>query len=348
MNTENPESSSQNEEKNTQNLLFHITCFVVITLAICVFFVALSNPGTSWLTALGLMILAALGCSVTGGFFGFLFGMPREFAATDNQTNGDKKENDSSGVSTRKVGQWANNNLLEVSDWLTKIVVGLTLVNLSKLLTLIGEWGQALGASSGLPPGADVVAGVSIILCTFAYGFVGSYVLTRTRLSHLLATNFLLINASLQDEVVELREGQEKLLADNTAMISMSMDLLKANLYRPKPHGFNDAIEIGKRLLDNERFSKRAKGKLYGYLACAYGQKFGYQESEESSDEELQKTADDAYEAVKKAVELRPDRKTWLRKYYDVTDPSFRDSDSDLAPFFQSEIQRDRFDKLLS
>ncbi len=121
--------------------------------------VALGAPGPA--LAAVLWSLAALG----GGFVvGFLFAVPR---GTELAANSRLK---------------VNNNLVEVSDWLTKIIVGLGLIHLSRAPSYLREAGAYVGA--GLKPGtaggpAPEQFAAGLILYFVLLGFLAGYLITR-------------------------------------------------------------------------------------------------------------------------------------------------------------------------
>ena len=84
------------------------------------------------------MLLWCVACLAVGGTVGFLFGIPRATAqpatpsAARTQDAG-KAESKLRSSDRDTEGGRPNTNLEEVSDWLTKILVGLTLVNLSTI-----------------------------------------------------------------------------------------------------------------------------------------------------------------------------------------------------------------------
>ncbi len=61
----------------------------------------------------------AFACLCAGGFVGFLFGIPR-FAPQS-----ERESAVAARAATRSGGWQSNSNLVEISDWLTKIIVGL-------------------------------------------------------------------------------------------------------------------------------------------------------------------------------------------------------------------------------
>lgn len=109
-------------------------------------------------TALGLVSSAGL----LGGFVGMLFGMPREA-----QTRGD--------VPASQARYAYNSNLLRVSDWVTTILVGLSLVSLRSIpgaLSAFADWvTPALGGGPSAGP-----FGVFVTVAAFAAMFMLLYI----------------------------------------------------------------------------------------------------------------------------------------------------------------------------
>jgi tetratricopeptide (TPR) repeat protein len=105
-----------------------------------------------------------------GFVLGFLFGIPKVL-----QSNGGSTSDTGSSDSPRlKV----NTNLEEISDWLTKILVGATLTQLVKIPSAIHTCAtfMAVGDSS-----YSAVSFAAAVLLYFAViGFLGGYLLTRT------------------------------------------------------------------------------------------------------------------------------------------------------------------------
>ena len=83
--------------------------------------------------------LVFLAASAVGAFAGFLFGLPRSRFA-DRNAAGDGPNSTAPGASA----YLANSNLIKVSDWLTTIVVGLTLVNLGAIVPAMQSFATAL------------------------------------------------------------------------------------------------------------------------------------------------------------------------------------------------------------
>jgi hypothetical protein len=90
-----------------------------------------------WL--MGLRIFAILWFGSGAAFFvgsivGFVFGVP-------------KSRPTSLSASAGSVVYHDNTNLEEVSDWLTKLIIGVGLVEINKITIFIGQCGETLGTS---------------------------------------------------------------------------------------------------------------------------------------------------------------------------------------------------------
>ena len=122
----------------------------------------------SWV-AFAILLLLALAATAAGSILGFLFGVPRY--RPDATVDGDYAP---------------NTNLEQVSDWLTKVIIGATLVQLHDLAAAIGELSAAIDKEIGDDAGSAIVAG-SVLIYSFIGGFVWSYLWTSVRLMKELA-----------------------------------------------------------------------------------------------------------------------------------------------------------------
>ncbi len=94
---------------------------------------------------------------VPGFVAGFLFAVPRV------------------GEQTATARLKINNNLVEVSDWLTKIIVGLGLIHLSRIPDYLRQAGEYVGKGLNSPP--QFAAG--LLLYFSVLGFLSGYLITR-------------------------------------------------------------------------------------------------------------------------------------------------------------------------
>lgn len=105
---------------------------------------------------------AALMC---GGFLGFLFGIPRTFQSSEGGT-----------VTETEIR--ANTNLEQISDWLTKILVGVGLTQISEVPARLGELSAWMETNLGGVPGSGAF-GIGIVIYFLICGFLIGFLWTR-------------------------------------------------------------------------------------------------------------------------------------------------------------------------
>lgn len=115
-------------------------------------------------------VLAALGAAawLAGGVLGFIFGVPRLRAATSPTA---------SAATTTFI---PNTNLEQISDWLTKIIVGAALVQLRAIADDVNALALSIGKELGTN-GAASIAGAVMVLY-FAGGFMWGYLWCSLRI----------------------------------------------------------------------------------------------------------------------------------------------------------------------
>jgi len=134
----------------------------------------------------GVGVLVAGAALLSGFLLGFIFAIPR----VDGKKGEDKIAQPAGAQAGESCEQGApsdsvqpNGNLVEISDWLTKIIVGVGLVELHSIPGKLGEWSYDL--APGLQPaygagplmGAQA-AGLAILIFFFTLGFLAGYVWT--------------------------------------------------------------------------------------------------------------------------------------------------------------------------
>lgn len=151
------------------------------------------------------LMVAAASASV-GALLGFLFGMPR--APLEPSPSNENK-----GAST-DVTYRPSNNLEQVSDWLTKILIGVGLVELTKLRGALRELGSSVATSiAGTPTGTNVVT--EVVVVTFVVlGFLVSFLWTRIYYGRLqtLADNDIInrLRGQVRQERKEKQQEREE------------------------------------------------------------------------------------------------------------------------------------------
>ncbi|MDH6578772.1 hypothetical protein [Kitasatospora sp. MAP5-34] len=149
--------------------------------------------GPDWVGVLGGGLLVAGTFTVLGGALGFLFGIPRLLTSGAAAHPADQQ-------ATSTASYAPNTNLEQVSDWLTKILLGAGLTQLGTLPHRLRQLGDALAplvGGTGSGSGGGAVGGAVGSAAGFAatsavyfavVGFLSGWLLTRLLLARALST----------------------------------------------------------------------------------------------------------------------------------------------------------------
>ena len=153
----------------------YISLYLIICLVITIFFplaalgiYCFNLPTSGWI-AYGAAAMVFAASFLIGCLLGFLFGIPR--ALSDGAEVG-------SGEQHSRLT--ANTNLEQVSDWLTKIIVGATLVQLGPLTHRFSELATSVSGIFGDPTAQNKTMAGAIILYASALGFFAAYISARS------------------------------------------------------------------------------------------------------------------------------------------------------------------------
>ncbi|MFM2088322.1 MAG: hypothetical protein RLZZ237_3191 [Pseudomonadota bacterium] len=203
-------------------------------------------------------LLWSLGFCVSGMLLGFLFGIPRTLpSGTVNVAPPETRASDGAPASSTGPGNSSNSsntiflgtptpmeinsNLVEVSDWLTKIIVGVGLIELKSLPATARSIAAFIAPSLGVdaPTGMAVVGGIMLFFSV--HGFLIGYLLTRIYLSIIIKrADSIVKNAS-----VRLESGKEIDVAELSRLQQKSLDDLQEAVTRllvAPPPGGADAV----------------------------------------------------------------------------------------------------------
>lgn len=157
--------------------------------------------------------MVALASLSVGGFFGFLFGMPRAVVASQTKEEPDKKAEQASGQvsSLNQAKTRPNTNLEEISDWLTKILVGAGLTQLNKIQTKLAELSGYVASGMG-GSGADKSLVAVEIVFFGVCGFLGAFLWVRLYMGKAIqrADEIQAVKKALQETGQKLKQTDEK------------------------------------------------------------------------------------------------------------------------------------------
>ena len=171
------QKQNKQNDKNIVITLWVSWCLILSGYIIVLFFSPAKIITSVWILA----------SSAFGGLVGFLFGIPHVLQSqqlqNDTQQNGNQVQKKSYDIKF-------NTNLEQISDWLTKIIVGLGLVELRNVSVHLGNLSDfiakgGVGKNKEMPIDHDFLQ--VIIMGAIVYfaiiGFVGGYIITRMYLT---------------------------------------------------------------------------------------------------------------------------------------------------------------------
>jgi hypothetical protein len=164
------------------------TCLSIAAAGVVAIFIyALQWVPTGFVQVFGGSLMVAVAVFTAGVCLGFLFGIPRTLQGTalpppataGTAAAGATPAVPSADSETSPAHLGTNTNLEQISDWLTKIIVGLGLINLEKLpakiRSIVSQIAPTVGGQYGFT--LAIVLGYSIC------GFLLGYLLTRLYLT---------------------------------------------------------------------------------------------------------------------------------------------------------------------
>jgi uncharacterized membrane protein (DUF485 family) len=208
--------------------LLHASWFVPSIAVILLVLYSVQFSGSKLMSTLSISLLIALSALVSGLLLGFLFGIPRALQQQSAITTGlDSATNYA-----------VNTNLEQISDWLTKILVGVGLIQFGRIGSQFGKLTTALGASIGTNPVGRLVAGTDIIFFV-VWGFLLGYLLTRTYLTAAfrafdvseIATRAAKVAATEVTQTAESHKKEQDLI--DAKALSLASDVLTPGAASP-------------------------------------------------------------------------------------------------------------------
>lgn len=236
---------------------------------------------------------AALLC---GAVLGFLFGIPRTLQGTP------------SAVATQPIYQ-GNTNLEQISDWLTKIIIGVGLVQLKELPKYLHRLNTYLATALGSALGSDAFAGALVVYFAL-FGFFLGYLWTR----------LVLPDALRRAERETIQEVAREAAREANSESQMYMQLYQ-------PGGYDDVIRIADEY--RKQHGDPKTDRFWLYLACAWGQKLRDLEASGSSDAAAARA--NAIAAVRNAIAINPAQRSFLRALADPVANQLPPNENDLA-----------------
>lgn len=246
----------EKQEESKGKSIFYITFMLGMgVLIICLYSIALGTE--KFLSVLSISAIIALTSTIVGAFIGFIFGIPRTPASKDSENIA------------------ANTNLEEISDWITKIIVGVSLVQLNQISGGIVAMGNTLAHGMGDHPSAFVFS-VSTMIFYFVGGFFLGYLWSRIYLPKILLTSMEEgYRRKMKEKENELIETKT-LLKDQNIQTDIRKEV-ESILLQSDPKNYKDfkSENFSKSnlqpLIDNiiKNFEKKDAESLFGQIIIA-------------------------------------------------------------------------------
>jgi hypothetical protein len=154
--------------------------------------------------AVAVGLLVGLAAVAVGVLLGVVFGIPRRV--------------ENSPVAAQRVYE-GNTNLEQVSDWIVKIIVALSLIELGNLATWFTRLSRSLGTALGQQPGSTAAAAGMLAYFT-SVGFLAGYLWARTDFTETLDAGERAVSVTKSLEVA--RESARR--AERQATSEMAAD----------------------------------------------------------------------------------------------------------------------------
>jgi hypothetical protein len=155
-----------------------------------------------------LAVLWAAACVALGGLVGFLFGIPKVLQGTAPPPQAPTKEGDPPPPPDAGYRLLLNTNLEQLSDWLTKIIVGVGLVELRTIPRSLQDGAEYIAAGLG---STDSSGAMALLLYFPICGFLGAYITMRLYLTRAFAQADQLTQMQAQDLADEVQRAAKKL-----------------------------------------------------------------------------------------------------------------------------------------
>lgn len=346
-----PRTQEKNLRDTGQGLVTWATCSVLLILCYAL---------ASWSAGLGRVVsifshgtLIAVAFGSVGSLVGFLFGIPRTLQSALPRA---KLAADGAGSPSGDADgyqQTVNTNLEQISDWLTKILVGVGLTQLQHIPAKL--MGMATYFQSGFGGNASVT--LVILLNSMVFGFFAGYLLTRLFLAGAFygADTGLIGKEQYARGLTEAGAYHKAISTLETALSqvgpSTSADVKKTiyeglvynYLYLDPPDGFQNSIQYGETY--NKQNPNNPSAKIWAYLAAAYGQQYKWESEHDKRQVVSDSAKNNALQAIETALKLEPLMKPFLRSMWDPNDPAKERSQEDDLEVFYSDPA---FQKLLA
>jgi hypothetical protein len=164
-------------------------------------------------------VAVILACGAVGGLVGFIFAIPKRVETARSRGGAEQPGNsvDPSAGTTPGSDYVPNTALEEISDWLTKIIVGLGLVEASRIARFLETQGGAIAPILFGPNAQPILGGFALLAATIL-SFLASFLYFRVCLPEEFSLSEKRARDASRDLKVAEREGRAQQLGPRALM----------------------------------------------------------------------------------------------------------------------------------
>jgi hypothetical protein len=251
---------------------FVIIGFLMLLGIVFILFFSVSQ-GANWNQVLSVIALVMLASFAVGAILGFIFGIPRTLQG-DSETIVKKTSNeDGSSVEQRsnvEIGGWvkANTNLEQLSDWLTKIIVGVGLVEFKQIASSISGLSEKLSEGISLPESGFAIISATIVFYLLM-GFLICYLWTRIYFEKIL-------KSQLDDERLNKLEKGKEVLEGKLIQLEQNKNWQEDYSELKKTFRIDKARELVHNMLEKAENTKEQTAYFQEIIRIAFDKKDYY------------------------------------------------------------------------
>ena len=173
------------EVEPRRHVYLWVTAIFACASALAVIVTATFTTREDFANTVGVTVVAGGAAFWSAGLLGYLFGIPR-WAASSGEREAFLAKGDLTANNGGALPYVANTNLEQVSDWITKIAVGIGLVEARSVGSFVNEMGRDVSASLGITTGVTTI-GTSLLIVEAACGFIFFYLWSRLYMPQLFS-----------------------------------------------------------------------------------------------------------------------------------------------------------------
>ena len=286
-----------------------------------------------WPSAIGIGVVIVLTAAAVGALLGFLFAIPRVLTKDDDKTTPAPSASGGAQPPVRRLLS-SNTNLERVSDWLTTMLVGVGLSQLTSINDGLYRFRQFLTSTTAdcgygkCGTALIPVLGPFLLILGAVIGFLLSYIYTRVVLSEVFhdlekdlieapeAAKAVLDAASTLSKDAE-NPGLKNLISGDQPSVEDALNVMGNLLYREG--GYQQVIDLGGKLSITPA---RTRAEYWFFLAAAFGQKYKAELAQQSPNS--QSSRDNAIDCARRAIAIDPSYRSRLA---DLAQPGNLDDD---------------------